>query len=189
MFQGIISDAKAAAGSVVAKQAVRASVAVPFLIALGFATASIALMLVERFGARDAYLMLAGGFAVVGGLAALFVRTKEHEEIVADQAAAKVETIEAASSASNAAALDIPLAVLGAVLSSSMGPASIGAVARAAGRNLPLLLLATSIGALLWAKGSEQGASLPDTSGDNVLKPAAMTPNGAYHPGVNHPAH
>ncbi len=48
MLRGLINDAKSAAGRVVAKYAVRASVAVPFVIALGFATAGITLMLVER---------------------------------------------------------------------------------------------------------------------------------------------
>jgi hypothetical protein len=58
MFRGLINDAKSAAGSVVAKYAARASVAVPFFIALGFATAAVTLMLVEQFGHRNAYLIV-----------------------------------------------------------------------------------------------------------------------------------
>ena len=62
MFRGLINDVKAAAGSVVTKYAARASVAVPFIIAFGFATAGVTLMLVERFGHRNAYFMVAAGF-------------------------------------------------------------------------------------------------------------------------------
>jgi uncharacterized membrane protein len=78
MLRGLINDAKSATGTVVAKYAVRASVAVPFVIALGFATAGITLVLVERFGHRDAYVMIAAGFTAVGLLAVLVVRSKEH---------------------------------------------------------------------------------------------------------------
>lgn len=77
MFRGLINDAKSAGGTVVAKYAVRASTAVPFVIALGFATAGITLMLVERFGHREAYVMIAAGFTAVGLLAVLVVRSKE----------------------------------------------------------------------------------------------------------------
>ena len=60
MFRGLINDAKSAAGAMIAKYLARASVAVPFLVALGFGTAALAVMLVERFGSAYAYLMLAG---------------------------------------------------------------------------------------------------------------------------------
>jgi hypothetical protein len=79
MLRGLINDAKSAAGAVVAKYAVRASAAVPFVIALGFAVAAIAAMLVDRFGHRDAYVMIAAGFTAVGLLAVLVVRSKERD--------------------------------------------------------------------------------------------------------------
>jgi hypothetical protein len=88
VFRGLINDVKSAAGSVVEKYAARASVGVPFIIALGFATAGATLMLVERFGHRNAYFMVAGGFMALGLLAALIVRTKEHDEVVAEEQAA-----------------------------------------------------------------------------------------------------
>jgi hypothetical protein len=50
MFESIISDANSSAGSFVAKYLARASVVVPFAIALGFATASVSLILSARFG-------------------------------------------------------------------------------------------------------------------------------------------
>ena len=42
MFRGLINDAKSAASSLVLKYVARASVAIPFVIALGFALAALA---------------------------------------------------------------------------------------------------------------------------------------------------
>ena len=49
----------AAAASFLATYLAKASVAVPFVVAVGFATAAIALELTERFGARNALWLLA----------------------------------------------------------------------------------------------------------------------------------
>lgn len=78
MFQGLIDDAKAAAASLVGKYLARASVAVPFLIAFGFATAAVHLTLTEQFGATNASLMMAGGFCAIGVVAALAVTPRWH---------------------------------------------------------------------------------------------------------------
>jgi len=51
VLRALINDAKTAAGAVIGKYAIRASVAVPFLIGAGFGTAAITLLLTERFGA------------------------------------------------------------------------------------------------------------------------------------------
>jgi hypothetical protein len=55
MLRGLINDAKSAVGNLVLKYFARAAVAVSFLIAVGFAVAAIASMLVERFGAVTGY--------------------------------------------------------------------------------------------------------------------------------------
>ena len=130
MFRGLIKDVQSAAGSVVEKYAARASVAVPFIIALGFATAGITLMLIERFGHRNAYFMVAGGFIAVGLVAALIVRSKEHDEVVAEEQAAKIDTADVASDTAAAAAVQIPLALLGALFSGPAGPSSVLSLAR-----------------------------------------------------------
>lgn len=50
MFAGLINQAKSAASHLILKYVARASVAVSFVIAAGFAFAAITVMLVERFG-------------------------------------------------------------------------------------------------------------------------------------------
>ena len=83
MFAGLINQAKAAASGLVLKYVARASVAIPFVIALGFALAALTVMLVQRFGHVTAYWLMAGGLAAIGVIAAIGVSVKEHEEEVA----------------------------------------------------------------------------------------------------------
>ena len=45
--------------------------------------AGITLIPIRRFGHRNIYFMVAGGFTAIGLLAALIVSTKEHEEVIA----------------------------------------------------------------------------------------------------------
>lgn len=50
MFAGLVNQAKSAVAGLVLKYLARASVAIPFVIAFGFAVAAVAAMLVQRFG-------------------------------------------------------------------------------------------------------------------------------------------
>jgi MFS family permease len=178
VFRGLINDVKSAAGSVVEKYAARASVAVPFIIALGFATAGVTLMLVERFGHRNAYLMVAGGFTALGLLAALIVWTKEHDEVVAEEQAVKADTADVASDTA-AAAVQIPLALLGALFTSPAAPSSVLSLARVLGRNLPLVLVLVALGILFWPKSAEETMADEDAA-DDAVDPEILRTNGAY---------
>jgi hypothetical protein len=73
MFAGLINNAKSAASRLIGKYVARASVAIPFIIALGFGLAATTVMLVERFGQVMAYWIVAGGLALIGIVAALVV--------------------------------------------------------------------------------------------------------------------
>jgi uncharacterized membrane protein len=139
MFQGLINDAKTAVGSVVAKYLARASVAVPFVIAFGFATAAITFTLVERFGAIIGYWIVAGGFTLIGLIATLVVTVKEQEEEVAEKQAEATDTANVATDAAAQAAAQMPLALLGAVLSTPMGPSTLTGGAKLVARNIPLI--------------------------------------------------
>ena len=193
MFRGLINDAKTAAGSIVAKQAARATIVVPFLVALGFLTAATALTLADWYGARNAYLMLGGGFAVIGLLAALIVRTKEKEDVIAEEKAAVAETANASvisNTVAAAASAELPLTMISALMSSASGPASIAGVARLVSRNLPLVLFVASLGFLLWPKSADGiGAGEVDETGaafgdDAVVQPAptnGVAASGDFH--------
>ena len=188
MLESFISDAKSAAESVVAKHAARASVAVPFIVAIGFATTSITLMLVEQFGARNACLILAAGFAAIGLVALLAVRNKEHDEHVLGQKSAKDEPVEVATPASAAVPMEVPLAMIAALMSSPVSPASIASAARTIGRNLPLVVLAASIGFLIWPRPIKSVEPLPQTDDSTGKGSGVMRPNGAYRSDDQHMA-
>jgi hypothetical protein len=168
MFQGLINNAKSAVSGLVLKYLARASVAVPFLIALGFALAAITVMLVDRFGHVTAYWAVAGGLALVGAMAAVIVSAKEREEEVAEHVAEKNDTVEVVGTAAAQAIVQTPIALLGALFTSSPATA-IGGI-RLLARNLPLVLLLVMIGSLFWPTRPEEDSQETDPG---------LKPNGA----------
>jgi hypothetical protein len=150
MFRGLINDAKSAAGSMIAKYLARASVGVPFLIAFGFGTAAITVLLVERFGSFYGYLMVAGGFTLIGLVATLAVSVKEHEEEVADRQAEESDTASVASDAASQAVTQLPIAALGALFTTPGGATAALGGAKLLARNIPLVVLLVLIGMLFW---------------------------------------
>jgi hypothetical protein len=177
VFRGLISDAKAAAGAVIVKYVARASVAIPFLIAGGFAIAAVTAMLVDRYGAQVAYWLVAGAFTLIGAVAMLVVTVKEQEEEVAEAEAVAADTPEVAKEV----ALQAPLALLSALLASPMGPTSALGIARLLGRNLPLVLLLVVAGFLLWPREPAAEGETELAEGEPAAdKPPAPKPNGAY---------
>lgn len=180
MFRGLINDAKAAAGALVGKYLVRASVAVPFLVAFGFAVAAITLVLVNRYGAISAYLMLAGAFTLVGLVAALAVAVKEQEDEVAEAQAERSDTASVATDAAAQAAVQTPLALLGALMATPVGPAAIANGAKLALRNIPVVVLLVLIGMLFWP-----GEPAAETEDRDSAVPRRGQPNGAHPPSAD----
>jgi MFS family permease len=178
MFRGLINDAKSAVSAVILRYVARASVAVPFIIAVGFGIAALTAFLVERYGAKWAYLMVAGGFLAIGIIAALVVTVKEHEEQVADAQAEQTDTASVASDVATQAAMQAPLAILGALFTTSGGAAGSLRAARVLGRNLPLVLLIVLIGALFWPSET----STEEVADADAPMPPPVRPNGAHHP-------
>jgi hypothetical protein len=171
VFAGLINQTKSALSGLVLKYVARASVAVPFVIAMGFALAAITVMLVERFGHVMAYWLLAGGLGVIGIIAAAIVSVKEREEEKAEQLAEKTDTEEVVSDATAQAIVQTPIALLGTLLTTSGGATSALSVARHLGRNFPLVLLLVMIGALFWP-AEEEGSADADAN-------LARRPNGS----------
>ncbi len=161
MFRGLLNDAKSAMGAVLAKYLARASVAVPFLIAAGFAIAAITIMLVDRYGQVTAYWIMAAALALIGAIASLVVSVKEQEEEAAEEAAAETADTSAASATAAVAeaAAQNPMALLTMLSALPMGPASLVPALRLLARNLPLVVLLAAITFVLWpSKSAEAGA-------------------------------
>jgi len=155
VFTGLVNQAKSAVAGLVVKYLARASVAIPFIIAFGFAVAAVAAMLVQGFGHVAGYWMMAGGLAAIGIIAAVAVTVKEHEAEAAEKEAVQTDASETFSGAAAQAMLQTPLALLGAAFSAPGGATSALKVARLLGRNFPLVLLLVMIGALFWPSESE----------------------------------
>ncbi len=171
MFAGLIREAKAAAGALVLKYVARASVAVPFALALAFALTAITVMLVERLGHTAAYWTMAAGLALVGVIAAAAVSIKEEREEKAEELAEKTDTQEVVSEAAAQALGQAPIALLGALATAPGTATSLLPVLRLLARNLPLVLLLVMIGALLWPAGtqSQQSGELQEPDADANL--------------------
>jgi hypothetical protein len=175
MFKGLINDAKTAAGALVAKYLARVSVAVPFIAALGFATAATTVMLVERFGHIAAYWMVAGGFVLIGLIATLVVSVKEQEEEVAEQQAEARDTAEVGTDAAAQAAVQLPIALLGAIFSSPVvGSGAVAGGIRLLGRNIPLVILLAVLAMLFWPTKSGDAEAAEADAGPR--KPNGMHP-------------
>ena len=173
MFQGLINSAKTAVSSLILKYVARASVAVPFVIALGFALVAIAAMSVDRFGHIAGYWLMAGGLAAIGALAAIFVSIREHEEEVADQQAEAADTSKIATEVATQA----PLAILGGLLTLPGGGATALKVAQLLGRNYPLVLLTALIGLLFWPTSRDDEETTPRADEETTIP--AFKPNGS----------
>jgi len=172
VFAGLINQAKSAESHLVRKFVARASVAVPFVIATGFAIAAITVMLVERFGHVMAYWLVAGGLAVIGVIASVAVSVKEHEEEAAEQQAAKSDTQEVLGDATSQALLQTPIALLGGLMTMPGGAAGSLSAARLLGRNWPLVVLLVLVGGLFWPNGDDTTA---------VEDEIGWKPNGSDH--------
>ena len=171
MFAGLINHAKAAASHLVLKYVARASVAIPFVIAVGFAIAALAVMLVERFGHATAYWIMAGGLAVVGVIAAIVVSVKEHEEEAAEEVTEQNATSAVVGEATAEAMLQAPIALIGALVTAPGGITTVLKVARVLGRNYPLVLLLVMIGALFYPSAKEEEG---DVRRDDIHPPSPL---------------
>ena len=180
MLRTFINDAKAAAGATIGKYALRASVAVPFIVAGGFATTAGTLMLVDRFGAQAAYWIMAGVFVLLGIIATVLVSAHEQEvELVV--AAEKPKTDQ--PSGAQSAATQLPLALLGTLLTSPFGPAVAGTIAKSLVRHLPLAVLVALIGLLVFAPGQQSAETTEagEAEGTAPEQPQASAPVAEPH--------
>ncbi len=150
MLRALINDAKSAAGSAVGKYVVkyllRASVALPFVVAVGFIIAAVTMMLIDRYGAIAACWMAAGTFGIIGLVATLVITLNERGREIAERRAAELDAARAASARAVAQA---PMMLLGALLSTSVGPGVVAGGAKALARNLPLVALTALIAFLM----------------------------------------
>jgi hypothetical protein len=162
MFRGLINSAKNAANNLVVKYLARASVAVPFVVAAGFALAGLTLLLSQRFGSLTAYWTMAGALCLVGLIAAAIVSSKEDTDEADATVAAETDLNSTVSDAAAQAISQAPIALLGSIFAIPGGPATAWSGARLIGRNWPIALLVLVVGGLLWPPRREPYEKLAD---------------------------
>ena len=149
MFRGLINEATSAAAGVATKYAMRATIAVPFLIALVFALIGSTIMLADAYGIVVAAWAMAVAFTIVGLIAATMINHIEQEAAVSTLASEKTDTQEVASEATVQAIEQAPWVILSDLVTTVGGPATVIGAGRVIGRNLPLVAFVGAIGLLL----------------------------------------
>jgi hypothetical protein len=153
MFQRLFKRAESAAESaidqIVAKYTGRLMAAIPLLIAAGFATAALAIKMVELYGAVTGYGLMAALFAVIGLFATAIVGIRSR---TTPQAAAAEEPVAAAAEPEAAADDPFDTSLLTpevkAILA-SLAPVAVPGIARGVVKNLPLLLILAVVGLVI----------------------------------------
>ena len=177
MFRGLISDAKTASGLLIDKYFARASVVVPFVVALGFATAAITLMLVNRFGYIAAFWMIAGVFTLIGLVATRVVTDKENKADIAEKQAGAQDT-GATTQAAAQVAVQVLMTLAGTLLSTPRRPGTLAAGTKMVVRNMPLVVLLAMLAWLFWPNEPESDAGRPEggVGKSNGMHPPAGDP-------------
>ena len=137
MFEAIVNRAQRSVETVVLKYVARAAVALPFIIALGFGTASAAVKLSEDFGTMTAYGILAASFAGIGLAASAAIAVSAPTPVSVVKGAEPPTAISEIENASTSTLPDteVLLAALG-----TLGPTAIPGLARLLVRHLPLIV-------------------------------------------------
>lgn len=165
MFQGLLKRAERSIDQVVAKYMGRAMVAVPLLVASGFATAALTVKLVELYGSVVAYGVMAALFGVIGLVTMAIVNVGAQR--AAEATAADAETAASPEQPQEASAdgADFLPPELKAFLASA-APTALPPVVRGIGRNLPLILVLALVGFIIsrFAENSESADEKPDAT-------------------------
>ena len=144
MFGKLVSYATSGVTNLISKYAIRASVLIPFLFAFAFALAALTVMLIDTFGYRDAYLLLAAGFGAFGviSLIAVWLRERNEEQ---DAVGVNAGSVAAVAGTAVETGKQIPAALAGGA---SDAASSFRNLVNLASRNWPLVI-AASIAAIL----------------------------------------
>jgi hypothetical protein len=143
MFSRLMERAKSTVSHLVEKQLLRASVAIPAIICLGYVLAAATATLADAYGWKEAYWIMAGALGVLAIVMAITIAIREHREEVEAEAqpgtAAKV-------------AADVIVQTPSALARSSASPEFV--LPTAAGRvrvPVSLVLIVVALGSVLYA--------------------------------------
>ena len=158
MFARLFRRAEATVDNAIGDLFNRLIVAVLFLIALGFATASLAITLNNAYGPESGNLLVAGIFCVLGIIAALILRSRTSSK---ESAADETLKTEAESEVGPAGSIFDDETVMAVV--SSAAPVIVPAMIRTGLKNWPLLL-SIAAGLYVMSRPTEPAAGIRTSS-------------------------
>lgn len=175
MFQGLLKRAERSLDQMIARVLERALVAVPLLVAAGFATAALTVKLVEQYGAVSAYGVMAALFAVIGlvTMAIVGVGNGAAEPDAAEAPSASASSDQSEQAGEPADVADLLTPELRSMLA-SMAPAALPSVVRGVGRNLPLILILAIVAFVIsrFAETESAEATAPESDETEVAAAA-----------------
>lgn len=150
MFNSLFRRAEATFDHAISSALARLIVAIPFLVAAGFATAAASSYLTRTLGDENGYLILAAIFAVVGLLAWVAAKTNSTSVTERVEELAKVEEA-TAQAAGPTEASGAPIADSELIRSAmtAVGPIALPLIARLVVKNLPLIAALAAAGFVL----------------------------------------
>jgi hypothetical protein len=160
MFARLFRRAEATVDNAIGDLFNRLIVAVLFLIALGFATASLAITLNNAYGPELGNLLVAGIFCVLGIIAALVLRSRTNSKAIESAADETLKT-EAESEVGPAGSIFDDETVMAVV--SSAAPVIVPAMIRTGLKNWPLLL-SIAAGLYVMSRPTEPAAGIRTSS-------------------------
>ena len=160
MFARLFRRAEATVDNAIGDLFNRLIVAVLFLIALGFATASLAITLNNAYGPELGNLLVAGIFCVLGIIAALILRSRTSSKAIESAADETLKT-EAESEVGPAGSIFDDETVMAVV--SSAAPVIVPAMIRTGLKNWPLLL-SIAAGLYVMSRPTETAAGIRTSS-------------------------
>ena len=175
MFQGLFKRAERSLDSVVAKFVGRALVAVPLLVAGGFATAAVTVKLVTLYGHVTAYALMAAIFGAIGlvTMAGVGIEQRPANGTAASEPEAKTD--EATDDSTDVSDLLTPEM---RTLFASVAPAALPGLLRGVGRNAPLILVLALVAFVIsrFAETPPEGEPASGDSASDKEPEAAATP-------------
>ena len=176
MFQRLFKRAETAIDQIVAKYVSLAMVAIPLLVAGGFATAALTIKLSALYGAVTGSALMAALFAVIGLVTMAIVGVSSPPEVEAqfaesEPSSAPPDTV--ADDVMDAADL-IPVELRTAL--SSVVPMALPGLARGVMRNIPLIVILAIVGFII--------SRFTESSPDEPIKDEAATENTPPAPDV-----
>lgn len=176
MFGFIVRRAQATVDNALGQLAYGLLVAVPLLVALGFATAALSLRLERMYGAEASHLIVAGLFAAAAlvGWLVFTLRTTapapgiDAPSVDSETSAAAADTKDAPFAGFTPADRELLMTAL-----TTAAPVALPSLLRAVLRNLPLLLFVLAAAFVLTRPGASREA---ETAAGDAVSPSKAEP-------------